>query len=46
MNGVDFHYYSFSKDAYRRVLAGHGLMLVSHEIDAGQNGYYLARKSS
>lgn len=43
--GVEFHYCSFSKDAYRRVLAEHGLTFVSHEIDAGQNGYYLARKA-
>ena len=45
MNGVEFHYYSFSKDGYRRVLAEHGLTLVSHHVDSGENGYYLARKA-
>jgi SAM-dependent methyltransferase len=46
MNGVEFHYYSFARDGYRRVLADHGLTLVDFHTDAGQNGYYLAHKRS
>jgi ubiquinone/menaquinone biosynthesis C-methylase UbiE len=45
MNGVEFHYYSFTRDGYRRVLADHGLSLVDFHTDKGANGYYLATKS-
>ena len=44
MNGVDFVYFSFTIDGYRRVLADHGLAFVDFHTDAGENGYYLARK--
>lgn len=46
MNGVEFHYYSFTKDGYSRVLAQHGLTLVNFHHDAAQNGYYLAHKTA
>jgi SAM-dependent methyltransferase len=46
MNGVEFRYYSFTKDGYRDVLAEHGFTLVDFHLDAGQNGYYLARKAA
>ena len=46
MNGVAFHYYSFTIDGYRRVLVDHGLHLVDFHKDKGGNGYYLAAKSS
>ena len=46
MNGVTFHYYSFTLDGYRYVLGAHGLRLVSTHADAGQNFYYLCRKNS
>jgi ubiquinone/menaquinone biosynthesis C-methylase UbiE len=45
MNGVEFHYYSFTTDGYRRVLVDHGLHLVDFHKDKGENGYYLAAKS-
>ena len=45
MNGVEFHYYSFTTDGYRRVLVDHGLRLVDFHKDKGENGYYLAAKS-
>jgi SAM-dependent methyltransferase len=45
MNGVQFHYYSFTRDGYRRVLADHGLLLVDFHTDRGANGYYLAKQS-
>ena len=44
MNGVEFHYYSFTTDGYRRVLVDHGLHLVDFHKDKGENGYYLAAK--
>ena len=44
MNGVDFVYFSFTLDGYRRVLADHDLAVVEFHTDAGENGYYLARK--
>ncbi len=44
MNGVEFHYYSFTKDGYRRILGDHGLSLVDFHTDRGKNGYYVARK--
>ena len=45
MNGVEFHYYSFSVDAYRRVLAEHRFSLVDFHRDAGDNRYYLAQRT-
>jgi len=45
MNGVEFHYYSFTTDGYRRVFVDHGLHLVDFHKDKGENGYYLAVKS-
>jgi SAM-dependent methyltransferase len=44
MNGVEFHYYSFTTHGYRRVLADHGLRLVDFHKDKGDNGYYFAAK--
>ena len=43
MNGVPFHYWSFSIDGYRELLRANGLTLVDVHRDAGQNIYYLAR---
>jgi SAM-dependent methyltransferase len=43
MNGVPFHYWSFSIDGYRALLKANGLTLVDVHRDAGQNTYYLAR---
>jgi len=45
MNGVTFHYYSFSSDNYRRVLDERGFRLVDVHADSGKNTYYLADKS-
>jgi hypothetical protein len=45
MNGVEFRYYSFTKDGYRSVLDEYGFALVDFHVDAGQNGYYLARRT-
>jgi ubiquinone/menaquinone biosynthesis C-methylase UbiE len=45
MNGVEFHYYSFTMEGYRRVLVDHGLDLVDFHKDKGENGYYLAAKT-
>jgi SAM-dependent methyltransferase len=44
MNGVEFHYYSFRADDYRRILADHGCTLLDRHHDSGENLYYLARK--
>ncbi len=44
MHGVDFVYFSFTLDGYRRLLADHGLGFVDFHTDSGGNGYYLARK--
>ena len=44
MNGVEFRYYSFTQDGYRRVLEDHDLSLIDFHTDEGQNGYYLATK--
>lgn len=46
MNGVDFHYYSYSAEGYRRILAERGIDLLNRTVDAGQNTYYSARKRS
>jgi GNAT superfamily N-acetyltransferase len=44
MNGVPFHYWSFSVEGYRKLLRQDGLTLLDVHRDAGQNVYYLARK--
>jgi SAM-dependent methyltransferase len=44
MNGVEFHYYSFTKDGYRSILNEHGFTLIDFHTDSGKNGYYLAHK--
>jgi len=44
MNGVDFHYYSYSVEGYRRILDERGMDLLNVSVDAGQNTYYSARK--
>jgi ubiquinone/menaquinone biosynthesis C-methylase UbiE len=46
MNGVTFRYFSFSNENYRRVLKEQGFTLVSVQVDAGKNTYYLATKQS
>jgi SAM-dependent methyltransferase len=46
MNGVVFRYYSLNVQGYRETLAADGLTLLTFEIDAGDNGYYLARKAA
>ena len=45
MNCVEFRYYSFTRDGYRRVLADHGMRLVDFHNDEGDNSYYLATKN-
>lgn len=45
MNGVTFHYYSFSKANYERILAEQGLTLVDVHRDEGENTYYLASRN-
>jgi SAM-dependent methyltransferase len=45
MNGVSFHYWSFSIDGYRELLRASGLTLLDVHRDAGQNTYYLSRTS-
>ena len=42
MNGVPFHYWSFSTDGYRELLMANRLTLLDVHRDAGQNSYYLA----
>jgi SAM-dependent methyltransferase len=44
MNGVTFHYYSFTAKDYERVLEDHGLRLLQTHADEGQNFYYLCQK--
>jgi len=46
MNGVVFHYWSFTIDEYRHILEERGFALVDFHTDTGKNGYYLARKSA
>jgi len=45
MRGVTFHYYSYSVEGYRRVLAERGLTLESVHADAGKNTYYSSVRS-
>ena len=44
MNGVPFHYFSFSPGNYRALLAEHALTLIDVHTDRAANTYYLARK--
>ncbi len=44
MNGVPFHYWSFSVERYRELLKANGLTLLDVHRDAGENIYYLAGK--
>jgi len=44
MNGVPFHYWSFTVEGYRELLKANGLTLIDVHRDGGQNIYYLARK--
>jgi SAM-dependent methyltransferase len=44
MNGVTFHYYSFTIDQYREILGGQRMRLVETHEDSGRNRYYLAEK--
>jgi hypothetical protein len=44
MNGVPFHYWSFTIEGYRELVAQNGMTLVDVHRDAGQNTYYLAAK--
>jgi len=46
MNGVSFHYFSFSIEGYRSLLQENGFTLVDTHADRGENTYYLARKSA
>ena len=46
MNGVDFHYYSYSIEGYRRILDARGIDLLNVTVDEGRNTYYSARKRS
>jgi SAM-dependent methyltransferase len=45
MNGVTFRYYSGSDESHRTLLQEHGFVLLDVHADAGNNTYYLARKS-
>jgi len=45
MNGVTFHYYSFTAHRYGEILTEHGFTLLETHADAGQNFYYLARRN-
>ena len=45
MNGVPFHYYSFSIEGYREVLRDYGFTLIDTHADRGQNTYYLATRA-
>ena len=42
MNGVPFHYWSFSIDGYRELLQMNGLKLLDVHRDSGQNIHYLS----
>jgi len=46
MNGVPFHYWSFTVAGYREILNANGLTLLDVHRDAGQNVYYLARSDA
>lgn len=46
MNGVSFHYFSFSIEGYRNLLHESGFTLLDTHADRGENTYYLARKSA
>jgi len=44
MNGVPFHYWSFSVEQYREILQANAMALLAVHQDAGHNTYYLAAK--
>jgi len=44
MNGVAFHYWSFSVERYREILRENGTTLLDVHRDTGENTYYCARK--
>jgi ubiquinone/menaquinone biosynthesis C-methylase UbiE len=46
MNGVVFHYFSYSIENYRRILAEHQFTLIDVHQDSGKNTHYLAIKSA
>jgi hypothetical protein len=46
MNGVPFHYWSFTVDGYRELLKSNGLTLLDVHRDAGEHVYYLARNDN
>jgi hypothetical protein len=46
MDGVPFHYYSFSVEGYREVLRDHGFTLIDTHVDCGRNIYYLATRDA
>ena len=46
MNGVSFHYFSFSIEGYRSLLRENGFTLLDTHEDQGDNTYYLARRSA
>jgi len=46
MNGVTFHYFSFSVEGYRSLLRENGFTLIEVHADPSENTYYLARKSA
>lgn len=46
MNGVPFHYWSFSVENYRELLNENGLTLLDVHPDAGQNIHYMCRRDN
>jgi len=44
MNGVPFHYWSFTVEGYRELLEANDLTLLDVRRDDGKNVYYLGRK--
>jgi SAM-dependent methyltransferase len=46
MNGVSFHYFSFSIAGYRSLLQENGFTLLDTHADRGENTYYVARESA
>jgi len=44
MDGVPFHYWSFTVEGYREMLNENGMTLLNVRRDEGQNVYYLARR--
>ena len=46
MDGVPFHYWSFTREGYRKVMAEHSFTLLGIQKDAGGSTYYSAQKTS